>query len=82
MRVHAGMARFTCHDPNNVWDLVPCDTVASTILLTAAATSSKACALATSCKTGISEAATFPGYRDHVYTSLDAYSPIPPLTCL
>ncbi len=41
--MHAGMARFTCHDPNNVWDLVPCDTVASAILLTAAAITSKAC---------------------------------------
>ena len=40
--MHAGMARFTCHDPYNVWDLVPCDVVASTILLTAAATCSKA----------------------------------------
>ena len=39
---HAGMARFTCHNPNNVVDLVPCDVVASTILLTAAATISKA----------------------------------------
>ena len=40
---HAGMARFTCHDPNSVWDLVPCDTVASCILLTATAVTSKVC---------------------------------------
>ena len=40
--LHVGMARFTCHNPNNVVDLVPCDVVASTILLTAAATISKA----------------------------------------
>ncbi len=45
MATHAGMARFTCHDPNNVWDLVPCDTVASCILLTAAAVTSKVCSI-------------------------------------
>ena len=43
--VLAGMARFTCHDPRSVWDLVPCDTVASAILLTAATVISQACAI-------------------------------------
>ena len=35
------MARFTCHDPHHVVDAVPCDTVASVILLAAAATSAR-----------------------------------------
>ena len=39
--MHAGMARFTCHDPYHVVDAVPCDTVASVILLAAAATSAR-----------------------------------------
>ena len=33
----AGMARFTCHNPHNVYDIIPCDVVASTILAAAAA---------------------------------------------
>ena len=32
----AGMARFTCHNPQNVYDIIPCDIVASTILAAAA----------------------------------------------
>ena len=36
--VHAaGMARFTCHDPHNVYDVIPCDLVASNILVSACA---------------------------------------------
>jgi hypothetical protein len=31
------MARFTCHDPHNIYDVVPCDLVASTILVCACA---------------------------------------------
>ncbi len=38
----AGMARFSCHDPHHVYDLIPCDTVASVILLAAAAASAEA----------------------------------------
>lgn len=33
----AGMARFMCHDPHNVFDCVPCDVVASVVLLSGAA---------------------------------------------
>ena len=33
----AGMARFTCHDPHNVYDVIPCDLVASGILVAACA---------------------------------------------
>ncbi len=33
----AGMARFVCHDPQNVFDCIPCDVVASVVLLSAAA---------------------------------------------
>lgn len=33
----AGMARFVCHDPRNVFDVIPCDVVASVVLLSAAA---------------------------------------------
>ena len=33
----AGMARFTCHDPHNVYDVIPCDLVASNILVSACA---------------------------------------------
>ena len=32
-----GMARFTCHDPHNVYDVIPCDLVASGILVAACA---------------------------------------------
>ena len=35
--VRAGMARFTCHDPHNIYDVIPCDLVASSILISAAA---------------------------------------------
>jgi hypothetical protein len=31
------MARFSCHDPNHVWDLIPCDMVGSLILAAGAA---------------------------------------------
>jgi hypothetical protein len=31
------MARFTCYNPFNVYDVIPCDTVASVILLAGAA---------------------------------------------
>ncbi len=38
LRPHgAGMARFVCHDPRNVFDIIPCDVVASVVLLSAAA---------------------------------------------
>ncbi|CAL8462842.1 g2376 [Coccomyxa elongata] len=33
----SGMARFMCHDPRNVFDCVPCDVVASVVLLSGAA---------------------------------------------
>ena len=33
----AGMARFTCHDPHNVYDVIPCDLVAANILVSACA---------------------------------------------
>ncbi len=33
----AGMARFTCHNPHNVYDIIPCDLVASSILVACAA---------------------------------------------
>eukprot|EP00884_Botryococcus_braunii_P019626 jgi/Botrbrau1/6347/Bobra.0098s0006.1 len=33
----SGMARFSCHDPNHVWDLIPCDMVGSLILAAGAA---------------------------------------------
>ena len=36
-RCDAGMARFTCHDPHNVYDVIPCDLVASGILVAACA---------------------------------------------
>ena len=36
-RHDAGMARFTCHDPHNVYDVIPCDLVASGILVAACA---------------------------------------------
>ena len=39
------MARFTCHDLHSVYDFIPCDLVASTILLSA-------CALAQVCQAG------------------------------
>ena len=39
--MQAGMGRFMCHDPRHVTDTVPCDVVASAILLTTAATISK-----------------------------------------
>jgi fatty acyl-CoA reductase len=32
----SGMATFSCHDPDNVFDLVPCDVVASAVLGAAA----------------------------------------------
>jgi hypothetical protein len=31
------MARFTCHNPHNVYDVIPCDLVASNILVSACA---------------------------------------------
>ena len=31
------MARHVCHDPANVFDVIPCDVVASVVLLSAAA---------------------------------------------
>jgi hypothetical protein len=33
----AGMARFACHDPANVFDCIPCDVVASVVILSASA---------------------------------------------
>jgi len=33
----SGMATFSCHDPDNVFDLVPCDVVAAAVLGAAAA---------------------------------------------
>lgn len=33
------MARFTCHDPHNIYDIIPCDLVASNILVCACALS-------------------------------------------
>ena len=32
----SGMATFSCHDPDNVFDLVPCDVVAAAVLGAAA----------------------------------------------
>ncbi|KAK9907611.1 hypothetical protein WJX75_006988 [Coccomyxa subellipsoidea] len=33
----SGMARFACHDPANVFDCIPCDVVASVVILSASA---------------------------------------------
>lgn len=35
--VCTGMARFTCHDPHNIYDIIPCDLVGSGVLVSAAA---------------------------------------------
>ena len=35
--VLSGMARFTCHDPHNIYDVIPCDLVGSAILVSACA---------------------------------------------
>ncbi|BDA50523.1 probable fatty acyl-CoA reductase 1 [Coccomyxa sp. Obi] len=32
-----GMARFTCHDPHNIYDIIPCDLVGSGVLMSAVA---------------------------------------------
>ena len=38
LAAHApGMSRFTCHNPHNVYDVIPCDLTASAILVAAAA---------------------------------------------
>lgn len=31
------MARFTCHDPHNIYDIIPCDLVGSGVLVSAVA---------------------------------------------
>ncbi len=33
----AGMARFTCHDPHNIYDIIPCDLVGSAVIMSAVA---------------------------------------------
>ena len=33
----AGMARFTCHDPHNIYDIIPCDLVGSAVIVCAVA---------------------------------------------
>lgn len=35
--VCTGMARFTCHDPHNIYDIIPCDLVGSGVLVSAVA---------------------------------------------
>ncbi|EIE20590.1 hypothetical protein COCSUDRAFT_48572 [Coccomyxa subellipsoidea C-169] len=32
-----GMARFTCHDPHNIYDIIPCDLVGSAVIMSAVA---------------------------------------------
>ncbi len=42
---HTGMARFTCHHPDHILDFIPCDLVATTVLVAACVAQEKVCPL-------------------------------------